>query len=109
MQKITIQYGGSMSRTEELRLMHDTMICMNDERAYDEWTIYGVPDGATDEDLQDIADDDTMYADACREFHDIFMRYKKHGLIEPYMEVVIFVFYYFQDKNFEFKIIKCNY
>lgn len=95
MQKFTIEYGAPMSRVEELRLMHETMISMNDEEAYMEWITYGVPDEPSDDDFIDIAGEDDLYEDACREFKGIFKRYRKYGLFDPTDEVLLFVYHTF--------------
>jgi len=47
-----------MTRFEDLKKMHQDV--MDDERAYAEW-VELVPDGADDDDLKEIADDDDLY------------------------------------------------
>lgn len=59
----------------------DTIIkSMNDESAYDAW-IYIIPDGADDDELQEIAEeDDESFKDACKLFAKLVKKYMKYGL-----------------------------
>jgi hypothetical protein len=50
-----------MNRVENLKRMHEEMMMENDERAYDIWCVFGVPDEADEEDYTDIASDDEAY------------------------------------------------
>lgn len=44
--------------------MNEYVKCMNDENAYMTWVML-VPDEATEEDLQGIAEDDEQFNDVC--------------------------------------------
>lgn len=41
---------------------------LNDERCDAYWCAYGLPDDYTEDDLHDIADNDTMFDDICQTF-----------------------------------------
>lgn len=66
-------------RYEIVKAMHEIVCAMNNEQAYFQW-IYIVPDCATDEDLRDIAMDDSLFADTIAAFRRIFTDYKDYGL-----------------------------
>lgn len=51
-------------RAQQLEMMHQLMILANDEELYWRWATL-VPDGATDEDFGDIAEDEDEYNEAC--------------------------------------------
>ena len=40
----------------------------DEELIYDNWFVVGVPDGATEDDLQTIAEDDELWLDAVQSF-----------------------------------------
>lgn len=42
---------------------------IGEETIMDYWRKYGVPDGADEDDLRDIAEDDTMWTEICRVFY----------------------------------------
>ena len=65
-------------RYEIMKAMHTLIRAMNDEGAYCSW-IYTVPDGATDDDLWDIAEDDELFAEACTAFKSAMKDYGKSG------------------------------
>lgn len=65
-------------RYQIVKGMHEIIRCMNNEEAYMDW-IYTVPDGASDEDLRDIAEDDTLFAETCKAFKSIFTAYQEDG------------------------------
>ena len=67
------------NRLKALRAMNQLMIMMNDEYAYDEW-ICVVPDGATEDDLCDIAWDDESYQSVERLFFYLCKEYGQAGL-----------------------------
>lgn len=71
-------YKELTERAEHMKAMHSIIQTMNNEDAYMEW-IYLVPDGATEEDFIDIADDDDMFDEACRLFCTLIRRYGKDG------------------------------
>ena len=65
---------------ETLRSMNTIVKNMNDESAYDAW-IYIIPDGADDDELQEIAEEDEeSFEDACKLFTKLVKRYMKYGL-----------------------------
>lgn len=65
---------------ETLRSMNTIIKSMNDESAYDAW-IYIIPDGADDDELQEIAEeDDESFKDACKLFTKLVKKYMKYGL-----------------------------
>ena len=66
-------------RYQIVKGMHEIIRCMNNEEAYMDW-IYTVPDGASDEDLRDIAEDDKLFAETCKAFKSIFTAYQEDGL-----------------------------
>ena len=77
-------------RLRNVKLMHDTMIDMNNENAYFTW-IYVMPDCPTEEDFEWFAEDENEY----KELYDCFMRllkrYAKDGLYKPSEDVKNFV------------------
>ena len=66
-------------RYQIVKGMHEIIRCMNNEEAYMDW-IYTVPDGASDENLRDIAEDDTLFAETYKAFKSIFTAYQEDGL-----------------------------
>ena len=65
---------------ETLRSMNTIIKNMNDESAYDAW-IYIIPDGADDDELQEIAEEDEeSFEDACKLFAELVKKYMKYGL-----------------------------
>ena len=54
--------------------MNEYVKCMNDENAYMAWIMI-VPDEATEEDLQDIAEDDEMFQEVVELFNKLIKRY----------------------------------
>ena len=65
---------------ETLRSMNTIIKNMNDESAYDAW-IYIIPDGADDDELQEIAEEDEeSFEDACKLFAKLVNEYMKYGL-----------------------------
>ena len=65
---------------EALRSMNTIIKSMNDESAYNAW-IYIIPDGADDDELQDIAEEDEdSFKDACNLFAKLVRKYMKYGL-----------------------------
>ena len=63
------------ARIEQLKAMHTLMINANDERIYAAWITTGVPDGATKEDFEYIADDDELYTE-CFDLFAKLVQYK---------------------------------
>ena len=67
-------------RFEALKSMNTIIKSMNDESAYSAW-IWIIPDGADDDELQEIAEeDDETFGDACDLFAKLVKRYMKYGL-----------------------------
>lgn len=67
-------------RYEILKAMHTIMCAMNNEEAYFNHWVYLVPDAATDEDLREIAADESFFADVVACFRRNFPRYADDGL-----------------------------
>ena len=67
-------------RFEVLKGMNTIIKSMNDESAYSAW-IYIIPDGADDDELQEIAEEDEeSFEDACKLFAKLVNKYMKYGL-----------------------------
>ena len=67
-------------RFDVLKGMDTIIKSMNDESAYSAW-IWIIPDGADDDELQEIAEeDDETFLDACKLFAELIKRYMKYGL-----------------------------
>ena len=77
-------------RLKNVKLMHNTMIDMNNENAYFSW-IYEMPDGATEEDFEWFAEDEDRYMELYVYFMKLFERYAKDGLYKPSDSVRKFV------------------
>lgn len=71
-------YSDKDYRLDLIRGMNALVISMNHEEAYTRW-IYLVPDQATDEDLQDIAESDVLFDEACVLFTELLEIYGKYG------------------------------
>ena len=63
---------------ELLMAMNRIVLYMNDERAYEVW-IYVVPDGADEDDFDEMAGDTHMMDAICSMFRDIVERYGYAG------------------------------
>ena len=79
-----IQEDLTMTNTNEkfeaLRSMNTIIKNMNDESAYNAW-IYIIPDGADDDELMEIAEEDEdSFKDACNLFAKLVRKYMKYGL-----------------------------
>lgn len=78
-------------RADELRKMHETIIHMNNEDAYfGDWITFGPPDGATEDDFMDIAEDKEFFNDIKRLFKHIYSQYHDDGLYNATKEVMEF-------------------
>lgn len=67
-------------RFEALKSMNTIIQSMNDENAYSSW-IWLIPDGADDDELRDIAEnDDEIFNEACELFAKLIRKYLKYGL-----------------------------
>lgn len=65
---------------EALRSMNNIIKNMNDESAYNAW-IYIIPDGADDDELMEIAEEDEeTFEDACKLFARLIVKYMKYGI-----------------------------
>lgn len=77
------------NRVENVKLMHETMLCMNNENAYMTW-IMTMPDEPSMWDIEDFANDKKEYCELCETFFRIVKRYGGSGLFEPTREVFDF-------------------
>ena len=66
-------------RADFVRSMNNIMVHMNDENAYMKW-IAVVPDGATQDDFEAIADDEELFDSTVYLFKDLMERYMKNGI-----------------------------
>ena len=66
-------------RADFVRSMNNIMVHMNDEEAYMKW-IQVVPDGATQDDFEAIADDEELFDGVVYLFKDLMERYMKNGI-----------------------------
>lgn len=74
------KYDEIVARAEMLKSLHEIMMNMNNEDAYDEWIVCGVPDGATDEDFTEIAEDKEEWLYMVKLFASIYNQYKDDEL-----------------------------
>lgn len=77
-----------MSKEANIRLlkaMHEVVISMNDENAYERWILV-VPDEPTEDDFEYMANDDELMDDACRLFRSIVKTHGKYGWFTAYAE-----------------------
>lgn len=65
------------SRVAVLKAMDEAIRGMNDEDVMDPWLMCGVPDGAYEEDYEDIASDHETYIDTVKLFAKIVKNYAK--------------------------------
>ena len=80
-----------LERADELRKMNDVIIHMNNEDAYyGDWITFGPPDGATEEDFKDIAEDEEYFEDVKQLFKHVYTRYHDDGLFNSTKEVLDF-------------------
>lgn len=66
------------SRFQLIQAMHTIVCSINDESAYYRW-IRLVPDCATTDDFDDIAQDDDLYGECCDLFRELIKEYGKSG------------------------------
>ena len=57
---------------------------LGDEDIWEVWIAYGVPDGATEDDLQFIAEDDELWRDTCGLFGQLIKREQERAGNRPY-------------------------
>ena len=60
-------------RANQLKAMHETIRMSNDENLYYRWIMY-VPDGATMEDFESIAEDEEGYEEVWELFRELVMK-----------------------------------
>lgn len=72
----------NVEKYELMKAMHTIVKSLNHEGAYFDRWIYIVPDGATDEDLRDIAEDedDEIFRDSVKCFKEIMRDYLNDGI-----------------------------
>ena len=51
--------------------MNEYILDLGDEDIYEVWFTYGVPDGATEEMLISLAEDDSIFRDICKLFGEL--------------------------------------
>lgn len=73
-------------RIKELKMMHNIMRHMNNEDAYMRWIVYGIPDGAYEDDYKYIAEDNDDYNEITDWFYKIYKTYHDDGLYIPTAE-----------------------
>lgn len=88
-------------RFKNVKLMHDTMIDMNNESAYMTW-IYEMPDEPQEDDFEWFAEDEERYMELYDYFIKLLKRYAKDGLYRPSESVQIFI----SDFGIEIEILK---
>nr|DAO66687.1 MAG TPA: hypothetical protein [Caudoviricetes sp.] len=66
-------------RVRVLKAMHTLMLAMNDEGAYLSW-ISLVPDGVTDDEFEEIADNEQYFGDCVNLFRKLWRQYNKSGV-----------------------------
>lgn len=67
--------GTKEQRIELLKEMNQYVIDMGDEEIYETWFTLGVPDEATEDDYEDIAEDLALWVCVCNIFGDIVEKY----------------------------------
>lgn len=77
-------------RLNNVKLMHDTMIDMNNESAYMAW-IWEMPDEPMEEDFEWFAEDEDRYIELYNYFMKLLKRYAEDGLYKPSESVQNFV------------------
>lgn len=82
--------SGYKIRLNEVKLMHETMLFMNNEYAYMNW-IYKMPDYPSEEDFVWFAEDEERYMELYVYFIKLMNKYKKDGLYKPSDSIVDFV------------------
>lgn len=68
-------------RITVLKNCHEIMMHLNNEDAYFEWIICGVPDCPREEDFESICGEDSSYLDCLDLFSKIFNSYFKDEII----------------------------
>lgn len=70
--------GTYESRFQLIKAMHLIVCSINDETAYARW-ICLVPDCASSDDFEDIAQDDDLYGNCCDLFRELVQEYGHSG------------------------------
>lgn len=78
------------NRLTMVKLMHETMVYMNNSIAYMNW-IYEMPDCPSEEDFVWFAEDEDRYMELYTYFTKLLKRYAKDGLFRPSESVQKFV------------------
>ena len=78
------------TRLHNVKLMHETMIDMNNENCYFKW-IYEMPDEPQEDDFEWFAEDEERYMELYLYFVKLLKRYAKDGLYKPSESVQGFV------------------
>lgn len=77
---IVMEERTKLDRIKMLESMHYLILSLNDESAYfGSWIIFAIPDGATDYDFEDIAEDDGMFDEVCKLFTRLIKKYGDSG------------------------------
>lgn len=71
-----------------IQSMNEIVSWLNNEEAYGEW-ITVVPDMATDDDFEYIAQEDELYTDATKLFLRIMKDYAKDGIFDGEVNITI--------------------
>lgn len=74
--------NGYKIRLNNVKLMHETMMSMNNENAYMAW-IYEMPDCPNEDDFEWFAEDEDRYMELYNYFVKLLKRYAKDGLFRP--------------------------
>ena len=77
-------------RLNNVRLMHETMLDMNNENCYFSW-IYEMPDEPMEEDFEWFAEDEERYMELYNYFIKLVKRYARDGLYKPSESVRNFI------------------
>lgn len=82
--------GDFEQKLHNVKMMHEIMLSMNDENAYDSW-IYTMPDEPSEDDFAWFAEDEDEYAELLETFDRLYNRYCKYGLYKPAPEAIQFL------------------
>lgn len=69
---------------ELLKAMETVVRSMNNDEAIEPWLMCGVPDGADDDEIMEMAADDDSMEWACASFGRIMRRFSKDGWFTDY-------------------------
>lgn len=82
--------NGYEIRLNNVKLMHKTMLDMNNEDAYMAW-IWEMPDCPNEDDFEWFAEDEERYMELYNYFIKLLKRYRKDGLYRPSESVRNFI------------------